>query len=268
MKSSRSIWTIIALISVVATVFFAGGFAYAIQQILYPTAVTSEQNPSKTLPSKHEIGSKDKISILALGDSLTAGSGDSTGKGYVVRLKDKLQADSGKQVFVRNNLSIPGYVTDQLLADVSQKKTRDAISEADIILFSIGGNDIFAGGSGMFGNEVEFNPSAAKERVKPALAKLAKITEQINNVNPKATVLYLGLYHPFIDMDAAREGGPIVQDFNLQAFEILNQYPQMVFVPTYDLFERDGVRFLAPDHFHPNGDGYERIADRYAQVLK
>ncbi|MCR8641684.1 GDSL-type esterase/lipase family protein [Paenibacillus sp. N1-5-1-14] len=268
MKSSRTIWNVVAIISVSATLFFVGGFAYAVKQILYPTAVSSEATPSKQSPVKHEIGSSDKISILALGDSLTAGSGDSTGKGYVVRLKEKLQADTGKQVYVRNNLSIPGYVTDKLLADVSQKKTRDAISEADMILISIGGNDIFAGGAGMFGTEVEFNPEAAKERVKPALTKLSQIVEQINQVNPKATVMYLGLYHPFIDMDSAREGGPIVQAFNLEAFNIMNKYPQMIFVPTYDLFERDGVRFLSLDHFHPNGDGYERIADRYAQVLK
>jgi lysophospholipase L1-like esterase len=42
----------------------------------------------------------------------------------------------------------------------------------------------------------------------------------------------------------------------------------MVLVPTYDLFELNANKYLYSDHFHPNQDGYERIAERIVQIMK
>ncbi len=42
----------------------------------------------------------------------------------------------------------------------------------------------------------------------------------------------------------------------------------MIMVPTYDLFRLNGRGYLADDHFHPNGKGYERIADRIVNILE
>ncbi|UKS30526.1 GDSL-type esterase/lipase family protein [Paenibacillus sp. HWE-109] len=271
MRSTRYIWGAIGLTASISTIVFAVGFAYAANQIWFPKA-SGDLNIVTATPKKETmIESRSKLQIVALGDSLTAGTGDNTGKGYVGRVREKLEKETGKPVFVLNNLAIPGYKSDQLLQDLTLKKTQDALAQADIILLTIGGNDIFAGGEGLFSgeNQTEFNPEAAEKRLGPALLQMDKILKAINQANPKATVLYVGLYHPFLDLDPKKEGSLIVQRWNNRVFELTNQYPQMVIVPTYDLFEQNLIKYLSSaDHFHPNGDGYERIADRIVQILK
>jgi lysophospholipase L1-like esterase len=271
LRSSRFIWGAIGLTASISTIVFAVGFAYAADQIWFPKASGTLNLVTETPKKETLIESKSKLQIVALGDSLTAGTGDNTGKGYVGRVREKLEKETGKPVFVLNNLAIPGYKSDQLLSDLALKKTQDALAQADIILLTIGGNDIFAGGDGLFKgeNQTEFNPEGAVKRVDPALVKMEQIIQAINKANSKATVMYVGLYHPFLDLDPKREGSLIVQRWNNRVFEMTNRYPQMVVVPTSDLFEQNLIKYLSSaDHFHPNGDGYERIADRIVQILK
>jgi lysophospholipase L1-like esterase len=271
LRSSRIIWGAIGLTASISTIVFAVGFAYAANQIWFPKA-SGDLAISTSAPKKETIiASRNKLQIVALGDSLTAGTGDNTGKGYVGRVREKLEQQSGKPVFVLNNLAIPGYKSDQLLNDLGLKKTQEALAQADIVLLTIGGNDIFAGGEGIFTgeNQTEFNPEGALKRIDPALARMDQVIKAINKANPNAIVMYVGLYHPFLDLDPKREGSLIVQRWNNSVFEMMNQYPNMVIVPTYDLFEQNLIKYLSSaDHFHPNGDGYERIADRIVQILK
>ncbi|MNJ00389.1 hypothetical protein D3C73_1597010 [compost metagenome] len=38
-------------------------------------------------------------------------------------------------------------------------------------------------------------------------------------------------------------------------------------VPTFDLFTLQAGRYLSGDHFHPNGTGYQAIAERIVQRI-
>jgi len=271
LRSSRFLWGAVGLTASISTLVFIVGFAYAANQIWFPKASGEFAVATPAPKQETAIEVKNKLNIVAIGDSLTAGTGDNTGKGYVGRVREKLEQQSGKPVFVLNNLAIPGYKSDQLLSDLALKKTQDALASADIILLTIGGNDIFAGGEGIFTgeNQTEFNPQGALERMDPALKRMDQVFQAINQANPDATVMYIGLYHPFLDLDPQREGSLIVQRWNNSVFEKANRYPHMVVVPTYDLFEQNLIKYLSSaDHFHPNGDGYERIADRIVQILK
>jgi lysophospholipase L1-like esterase len=269
LKRSRLLWGIIGITAVLSTLVFISGFIYASNQILFPKPAASEIITTPTGNKESEQVVNKETQIVALGDSLTAGTGDLTGKGYVNRVREKLEEQTGKPTFVMNNLAVPGYRSPQLLADLKLKKTQDALKEADLILFTIGGNDLFAGGSDILGGEnEEFNPKAAELRIEPALERIDQILLEINNVNPQAIVMYLGLYHPYLDLDPKKEGSLIVQAWNDGVFKRMNRYPNMIYVPTYDLFERNLNKYLATDHFHPNQDGYERMADRVAQILK
>ncbi|MEV2785785.1 GDSL-type esterase/lipase family protein [Paenibacillus larvae] len=269
MKSTHTIWILAGLTGLIATCLFVAGFGYGVHAIINPPQQTGElsSKPSEP-PAKSEVEQKNQIQIVALGDSLTAGTGDSSGEGYVLRLKDKLQNEVNKPVHVLNNLAVPGYVTDQFLQDIDKKSTRDALAAADLIVFTIGGNDLFAGGDGLFTNGAEeFNPKAAEERLEPALAKIKQVFEKIHQANPEATVLYPGLYYPFLDLDSERAGALIIQRWNDRVFQIMNNYDHMHFIPTYDLFEQNLNKYLFTDHFHPNSDGYERIADRMVKAM-
>jgi lysophospholipase L1-like esterase len=273
MSRARWLWRTVGTVSLLATILFAGGFAYAVRTILNPASGAGEQPAARQSGGAEEtahagpLAAKAKINIVALGDSLTAGTGDVSGKGYVGRLKDKLAEQLAKPVYVLNNLAVPGYRTDQLLQQLQDKTVLDAVRQADIVLLTIGGNDVNqttdANGQGL---AIDF--AKAKANVPVALSRFDAIVTKLAEANPNAIIVYTALYDPFLDLDPERLGPPIVEAFNQGAFDALNKHKNAVLVPTYDLFALGGTKYLFTDHFHPNADGYERIAGRIAQVLK
>ncbi len=79
------------------------------------------------------------LSVLALGDSETTGSGDPTGVGWAGRYAKLIKAHL-------TNLAQEGKTSQQLLSDVrSDPAARKAIENAQVILFGIGGADLNAG---------------------------------------------------------------------------------------------------------------------------
>ncbi len=264
------VWTSLAIVALISTFIFIGGFFYATNQIIYPEPVsplTTIQPQVTPVPSDNpEAG----LRILALGDSLTAGTGDNTGTGYVGHVKQKLEEQTGQPVYIMNNLAVPGSVTVELVTQLAKKSTQEAIAEADIVLLSIGGNDLFQGGVGIFDltNPEQFRAETIAERTPEALKQVNLILTAIHESNPNAQVVYFGLYHPFLNIDQGNTGAAPIQAWNGQVASIISNIDNMYLVPTYDLFVRQQDRFLADDHFHPNGDGYERVATRIVQILK
>ncbi len=305
MKSTRWLWRTVGFAALLSTVLCAVGFAYGINQIIFPKPVAQDateapQQPAEK-PKTDNWEAKEQIRIVALGDSLSAGTGDLSGKGYVGGVKDKLEKQLGKPVFVYNNFAIPGYRTADVLKDWDRKADiAKSLSEADLVLLTIGGNDLFQGGAGIFSSGggtdgdrsggdpskgqppqnaeapgtpdqeagAGFNPKAAAERIPDALKRLEQIFDRVSKASPHARIFYVGLYHPFLDLDPQREGAPIIRQWNAAAFDLANRYPNITLVPTYDLFELNLNKYLYTDHFHPNQDGYDRIADRIVDILK
>nr|WP_245247213.1 MULTISPECIES: GDSL-type esterase/lipase family protein [unclassified Paenibacillus] len=287
------------------------GFAYAVNQIMFPKPVvlgnTGEvSQPAEQQPKQDTWAAKEQIRIVALGDSLTAGTGDLTGKGYVGQVRDKLEQQMIKPVFVYNNFAIPGFRTYDLLKDWDGKKEdlEKALGEADLVLLTIGGNDLFEGGADIFDTQGEegaqgasasqaiadssqgsdgtspqssqgtpdtgegFNPAAAAQRIPEALNRLEQVFDRVSKASPGARIMYVGLYHPFLGLDPNRAGSPVIQGWNTAAFELASRHPNITVVPTYDLFELNLNKYLYSDHFHPNQEGYERIAERIVDILK
>jgi len=275
LQSTRFLWRTVGLAALLSTLLCVFGFVYAFNQIIFPKKPVNPDlaaKPEETVkPVETSFAAKDKIQIVALGDSLSAGTGDLSGRGYVGQTKEKLEKQFGKPAFVLNNFAIPGFRTTDLLSDLNAKSDiGKSLAQADLILLTIGGNDLFQGGQGIFnGQEGEaFNPKAAAERMPEALKRLEQILDTVAKQNPNAVIAYVGLYHPFLDLDEKREGSLLIQKWNTAAFELSNKYPNMVLVPTYDLFALNLNKYLYTDHFHPNQDGYERIAERVVQVVK
>ncbi|MEI7024467.1 GDSL-type esterase/lipase family protein [Paenibacillus sp. y28] len=258
---ATTLWRITGASALLSTALLIGGLGYGVKDVLFPQesqitqAPAAEEQPSGVL-------AQDRIDIVAFGDSLTKGTGDQTGKGYVGGVKEKLQQATGKPVFVTNNMAINGYQAKQLLNDLETKKPmRDAIGQAHLVLLTIGGNDLFHLG------QEELAPETSRARMKETLPTIEKIIDMIAKANPNATVMYVGLYNAFLDLDPDRQASLVVQEWNDSVFQITNRYPNVVFVPTADLFQMQLNKYLYTDHFHPNQAGYERIADRIVQVL-
>ncbi|WP_438445672.1 GDSL-type esterase/lipase family protein [Gorillibacterium sp. sgz5001074] len=289
MGNTKWLWRVTGLFGLLTTAVLVIGMGYAVNTILYPKGeelpgAAQGQPAADVTPTP--MNHPDKIQILALGDSLTKGVGDEKGEGYIGRVKRQLENQSDKPVYVWN-FAVNGATTQDLLAEINKPASADYIKQADIILFTIGGNDLNRiatsvtaaptaspaqgtgnGTSTALPAEISFNFEALSKQLPESVKRLGQIAEKLAVTNPKARILYLGLYHPFMEFDPTREGAAWIGKWNNAVFEASNRYPNITIVPTYDIFQSKWLDLLYTDHFHPNGAGYDEMAARVMQVLK
>jgi len=262
-----TIWRVVGTISLLATIVFVTGFAYAVGDMLSPRGLL---NPPSTgnadeMPANRPEGG---YRILALGDSLTLGTGDDQGEGYVKKVVKLLAARTDAPVTLLNNLGIGGLQADQLAETLSANGSyAEALREANLILLAIGGNDLFRSAQGA-ATAQGMGLALEAEAVEEGLAQLARILDRLHAINPDARIAYVGLYNPFFAIPELRAGSESVLAWNSGAYRLLSRYPRATLVPTQDLFEQTTDRYLSGDRFHPNGAGYAAIADRIAQSVE
>ncbi|SFI30566.1 Lysophospholipase L1 [Paenibacillus sp. UNC496MF] len=271
--SSGSLWKIIGVSAVLSTLLLLAGFGYAVKDMLYPKgeAFAGSAN-APALPAGGKLSEGKDISITAIGDSLTKGTGDGSGEGYVkqvVALLKKKYPDTS--VRLNNNLAVNGLKADRLEQLLETDKGYGfALRQANVILFTIGGNDLFQIASGTSPGKAlgELNLDTLKAELPQGLNRLAQVVKRLHAINPQAQIVYVGLYNPFYDIPEYRDGSLQIQQWNDRAYALLHRYPDMTMVPTFDLFENAIGRYLSSDHFHPNHDGYAQIAARIVQSLE
>ncbi|GAB6990217.1 GDSL-type esterase/lipase family protein [Paenibacillus pini] len=301
MNSSNWIWRSVSIISAAATLLLIAGFVYAIQDVNYPQRAQGAGDLAESVKppkgtSNDAIQDKKELKVAALGDSLAKGTGDSTGSGFVRRSVQEYSKDTGKKVTLLNNLGINGLTTTALLPKLEEQGTQYVLAKADVILLSIGGNDLFRGAD-LFtsvkntspnessssavkkDSEVSKTSTQAKvQEIKPedilkalpqASLKLQKILVKLREINPNAVIIYVGLYNPFGDLEQLKiPGNEAVTTWNNAALSLINKNGNMMLVPTFDLFQQNLNKYLSSDHFHPNGDGYQQIAERIVQSIR
>lgn len=248
----------ITVIAVLFCLLWLIGLGWAVGEYY---AGNTEKVPETTTVSK-KVESKKGLTIVALGDSLTRGTGDETGKGYVGVLNDEIKEKTKRPVQL-TNLGINGQRSDQLRKQVQETEVGRQIEKADMVLVTIGGNDLFRGGQGL----VDFEKEDIATIEKKYLDNLKFIFEQIRKNNSEANVFFIGLYNPFIELDQGKEMSKVVRHWNYDSAEVSAAYPKIVFVPTFDLFELKVNDYLYSDKFHPNSKGYRLIAERVASLL-
>lgn len=286
MKSTKMLWRIIGSIAFISTLLFMVGFVYAARDIINPkpSNLNEDQTPANTVTNLFPQG---ELTILGLGDSLTKGTGDLSGDGgYVGKTKIKLAELTKKPVNVVNQ-AINGYRVDGLLQDLAKPNMQNLVRNADIVLITIGANDLnhasdnpidvtdskaqstpVPTGTNAANELPEIDYAAIKKALPVIEDKLEQILTKIAALNPKAKIVYVGLYNPYYTQDTTKEGTAILQDWNLHAQQIANRYSNMIVVPTFDLFQFEIKKYLYMDEFHPNDLGYERMADRVVQALQ
>jgi lysophospholipase L1-like esterase len=197
--------------------------------------------------------------VVALGDSLTRGRGDDTGRGYVGDLAASLPGGSGA---VRvENLAVDGLESRDLLASLAEPNVRALVSRANLVLLSIGGNDLSHSAEAL-ARGAPGGIEAARARLE---ANLARILGELRRLNARAPIRILGLYDPLARSGPAAAGSAVVLDWSSMIARVAAAHEALA-VPTFDLFEGRADR-LSPDHFHPNADGYRLIAERVRQTL-
>lgn len=270
-RASRRLllWFLPATLGLATAGVFAGGFAAALQGRLgepvdpaVPPVSTPAPAPAAAAAAA-AMASSGTFRIVALGDSLTRGAGDAAGGGgYPERVAAALRKD-GRLVTVEN-LGVDGIETGDLLGKVEEADVQSRVAGAQLILLSIGGNDLSHSMRSFSPGEAAADPTA------PALASaslnLQRILPLLRKQNPSAPIRILGLYNPFpetFDRKMARE---TLLKWNVALEEASYGVPGTTVVPTADLFDERPDR-LSPDRFHPGANGYGEIAGRVLSTL-
>ncbi|MCM3341247.1 GDSL-type esterase/lipase family protein [Paenibacillus sp. MER TA 81-3] len=268
-KSTSRLWSWIALFGLLSTLVLAVGFGFGVADILSPASVPFTEMPSVQTPPVKETAQADEWLIATIGDSLTRGTGDGTGEGYVRRVVKMLDKVQDKPVTLLNNMAVNGMRADQLSERLNQESIGYVLKKANIVLLTIGGNDLFQSArSEQFGDQ-SLNQDTLLAKADQGVGHLKKVFAGIRKWNPDALIVYVGLYNPFTDLEEMREiGNNVVQKWNDAAFQMINKDKNMIMVPTFDLFQQNIGMYLSSDHFHPNGDGYQAIAERIVQSIR
>ncbi|WP_251552340.1 SGNH/GDSL hydrolase family protein [Neobacillus muris] len=207
------------------------------------------------------------LTIVSAGDSLTEGIGDSTGQGgYLPYLKSMLEKSKGINEVDFLNYGVKGNRTTQLLKRLQSTEMKLAIQKADLVIITIGGNDIM--------KVVRDNISSLQindfiEEKENYQEHLTQIMDTVVQENPNASIVLVGLYNPFYKwFSDIQELDEIVEEWNVTGQTVIANYSNAYFVEIEDLFEKSTEDLLYTDNFHPNDKGYELIAGRLNKAME
>ncbi|MBO9130140.1 SGNH/GDSL hydrolase family protein [Bacillus sp. 165] len=250
---------VMLLLTIISFSFFAYGFVMGVKDVLKPEASNLPQLNEKKERAK--IG-KEQLHIVSLGDSLTRGVGDKEGIGYIGRVKGNLETQYGQKTMLVN-LAVSGAKMKDLAVQLSSKGAQYSIQQADIIILTIGGNDLFPGWETL-GN-VDFT------KYRPDVTTFAEnvnnILTELRKLNPESPIFWVGLYNPFEDVQDLKGSSETVVNWNSVLEKTALNYSKTYIVPMFDLFQSRGNELLYTDHFHPNDKGYELIGSRLMQNI-
>ncbi|MGZ7444215.1 GDSL-type esterase/lipase family protein [Paenibacillus sp. TH7-28] len=265
MGSSSRIWRVAGLFSAISTLLLLTGFLFAVMDIAKPALLNGAE--SALPPKTEQPAAAGNWDVTAIGDSLAKGTGDDTGNGFARRTVELLKAQGTSSMLI-NNLGINGMTTEELLASLDDQGVRYALGQSGIILLSIGGNDLFKGAEQLTSGEQLPTPAELDTSIAKASEYFRQAVGKLHEINPQAALVYVSLYNPFSDLKEMRKlGDDAVMRWNEMALKALAPYNGTLVVPTYDLFTHNSARYLSSDHFHPNGDGYQAIAERIVQSI-
>ena len=248
---------VILLITIASFCLFAYGFVSGVNDVLNPKASNLIKKTDVVAKEKKKMGT---LQIVSLGDSLTRGVGDKEGIGYVGRMKEDLQKDY-KQKIALTNLAVSGAKMPDLLKQIESSGAQYSIKQADVIVLTIGGNDLFPGWESLGKIDLEtYRPDTETFQ-----NEAKKIIEEIRKLNTDSPIFWLGLYNPFEDVEDLKGSSNIVVDWNASLEKLAINNKNVYITPTFDLFQNRGKDLLYSDHFHPNEVGYTYMADRLVQ---
>ncbi len=205
--------------------------------------------------------------IVAIGDSLTQGVGDSTKRGgYIPYLQEYLEAEKGIKEAVFSNFGVRGRRTSQLIGQLKEQEVYEAVREADMVIITTGGNDLMKVVKENFiGLMLEDFVQDKKEYEK----NFKNLIRTLREINEDVMICVIGLYNPYYEFFShIEEIDLIIAEWNKMSRQILEQYPNTYFVDISHIFQENGEDLLyAKDYFHPNDKGYQVIAKQVYSVL-
>ncbi|MFC7440859.1 GDSL-type esterase/lipase family protein [Laceyella putida] len=255
-KSKKIFQFFLHTLAVFSFILLGAGFILSVNTLIHP----AKNNVTSKLSEQTDASVAAKGTLIGLGDSLTRGIGDSNGQGYFGMVKRELQEKHGGLSAI--NLSISGQTSHDLVSQIKQSQTKQLVKQAQWIVITIGGNDLFRSSERL----QKIDPGQIERARQRYEKNLQTILGEVKSTNPDATVFLFGLYNPFGDMNIQDTDHYVIK-WNDTITQIAEQFTGVVVVPTFDLFQLAPRQYLYSDHFHPNEQGYRRMADRLLQVI-
>ncbi|MFS7002781.1 SGNH/GDSL hydrolase family protein [Carnobacterium maltaromaticum] len=281
MKRIRSFLGIILFLGVVALIVF--------QVMMFISKDNSKttiiENKGKEISSE-QIKTKE-LNLVAIGDSLTEGIGDSTGRGgYVPLVAELLESKDEIETVSTSNYGISGNRSDQILKRIKKdEKLQNDVKKADVIVLTVGGNDLM--------KVVRSTLLKVKEDsfIKPQKEYKERIEEtfkELRSLNSDAPIYVFGIYNPFyLYFSEITEMQDIVDSWNETTQSVVEEEQKAHFIPINDILYKGGNQpelsedqkdtidssvndkkeskvfndlLFEEDNFHPNDSGYELMA--------
>ena len=200
---------------------------------------------------------------VVLGDSIAYGSGLSNPREAVY---GKIVADTNGYAY--ENYAVPGHTTGNLLRRMENETVSAAVSAADIISISIGGNNFLLGDiNGLLYDGIVKQEFTRLEEITAAFsADLATIVSTIRALNPDAAILLQTLYNPQTGYvgEVYQQGA---DRLNAAIRSYAQEHPGEILVVEVAQALTDSDRDFAADRIHPSAAGNEKIAVAVLQTL-
>lgn len=252
----KRIWPLILVVGVALILIFAAGVIIAI-------AITNggDKNP-KDLAEPAATVQTEPITatntILVLGDSIGFGVGDEPDMGIGKRYAARIDPDNPLTVA---NLAVAGASSADLAALVAAPENAAFISAADLIIISIGGNDL---------NRLQYEDTLSLDRAfQDILSRYQENLEATLNrlraLNPEAQIALIGLYNPYPDQDPQKSQKLL--EWNYQTQLVAAAHLKTAYIPIDEAFKYHLTSYLAADQFHPSSIGYQVIAETLDRIL-
>ncbi|MFC6181958.1 SGNH/GDSL hydrolase family protein [Lactiplantibacillus daowaiensis] len=226
----HKLWETVKVVVIVAII--AGGVYWGLNHVLHPSTTSRETTSSKTTSTAKKTAHKSKVSLVAVGDSLTEGVGDEAEGGYVGQIKDLLTKKQNLKV-TTTNAGKSGDRSDQILARINKSKAlQRKIAAADVLTVTVGGNDLLQTLEGAItsNNTAKNNSTVAKAQTTYA-AKLTKLFDKLRQLNPKASLFVFSIYNPiFVNFPNVTAITKYVSQWNDQTQTTLSHYQRAYFM--------------------------------------
>lgn len=261
----KIIWPLLLVLSMTLMVIFMIGFTRAIT-ISNGSSSKSDVDSEVVNNPKHEGNQSEATSnkvpnILVMGDSIGYGFGDEGNQGIGKRYASLVDPEGLQEIQV-TNLSVSGAEVADLKNLINQGEYVPLISEVNLIIISIGGNDL---------NRLQFQETSTleidyEEKLKAYKDDLQSVIARIRDINPNAQLALVGLYDPY--NNEVQQKTRLLLNWNYESRQMVYEDSKMVYIPTYELFQYHLDTYLAFDQFHPSSEGYKAITEVLYGILK
>ena len=263
---------------------------FIIGSILIASLLTDPFQSNSSNNEKDTEIKKESLHIVAIGDSLTEGIGDATKSGgYVPIVADLLEETDGYKEVTTSNYGKNGDRSDQVLKRFHESKSiQEDIASANIVVLTVGGNDIIKTFKQVFLTATEESFILPEKTYQ---VNLRALLADFKKLNPKLEVYVFGVYNPYyVYFPEITEMQNIVDKWNKTTQEIVNETDHATFISTVDLFDpttkQNEMENLALDEenpsgaeinnpylyekdlFHPNKAGYELMGEVLFQAIE